>query len=82
MLAQAGCVVERIYLTRFPFFNLYRLLVIARGKLAQDVERQTSGSSAGLASYMMELFRLLFHGNLRDSPFGWQVVAVARLTSP
>jgi len=74
---------ERIYLTRFPFFNLYRLLVITRGKqLAQDVERQASGSLAGLASYMMELFRLLFHGNLRDSPFGWQVVAVARNPSP
>jgi 2-polyprenyl-3-methyl-5-hydroxy-6-metoxy-1,4-benzoquinol methylase len=79
MLEQAGYSVERIYLTGFPFFNLYRLLVIARGKrLAQDVESQSSGFSSALASYMMKLFRLLFHFNLRDSPFGWQVVAVAR----
>jgi SAM-dependent methyltransferase len=80
MLEQAGYSVERIYLTGFPFFNLYRLLVIARGKrLAQDVESQSSGLSSALASYMMKLFRLLFRANLLDSPFGWQVVAVARM---
>ena len=82
-LEQAGYAVERIYLTGFPFFNLYRLLVIARGKrLAQDTETQSSGTSSGLARGVMKLFGLLFHLNLRDSPFGWQVVAVARNSSP
>jgi len=82
LLDQAGYAVERIYLAGFPFFNLYRLLVIARGRrLAQDVETQSSGISSG-ASSMMKLFRLLFRFNLRDSPFGWQVVAVARKISP
>ncbi len=83
LLEQAGYAVERIYLAGFPFFNLYRLLVIARGRrLAQDVETQSSGISSGAASLMMKLFRLLFRFNLRDSPFGWQVVAVARKISP
>jgi SAM-dependent methyltransferase len=82
LLEQAGYVVERVHLTGFPFFNLYRLVVIARGRrLAQDVETQSSGLSSG-ASFIMKLFRVLFRFNLRDSPFGWQVVAVARKISP
>lgn len=82
LLEQAGYAVERVYLAGFPFFNLYRLLVIARGRrLAQDVETQSSGISPG-AGFVMKLFRLLFRFNLRDSPFGWQVVAVARKDSP
>src|SRR2546423_2245665 len=32
ILEQAGYSVQRVYLAGFPFFNLYRLLVIARGK--------------------------------------------------
>ena len=82
ILEQAGCSIERTYLAGFPFFNLYRLLVIARGKrLARDVETTTSGTSSGLASVAMKLFRILFHANLLDSPFGWQVVAVGRKTA-
>jgi SAM-dependent methyltransferase len=82
MLEQAGYAVERIYLTGFPFFNLYRLLVVARGRrLARDAEKQSSGILFSLTSAMMRLFRFLFHFNLRDSPFGWQVVAVARKDS-
>ena len=79
MLEQAGYSVERTYLAGFPFFNLYRLFVIARGKrLARDVETKSGGASSGLAGFVMKVFRLLFHANLLDSPFGWQVVATAR----
>jgi SAM-dependent methyltransferase len=82
VLEDAGYSVERIYRAGFPFFNLYRLLVIARGKrLARDVERQAAGSSSGAASTAMKLFRVLFHANLTDSPFGWQIVAVGRKTA-
>lgn len=83
ILEQAGYSVERVYLSGFPFFNLYRLLVIARGKrLVRDVESESSGPSSMLAGFIMKVFHLLFHANLLDSPFGWQVVAVARKTSP
>ncbi len=75
VLAEAGFAVERVYRAGFPFFNLYRGVVIARGeKLAQEVE----GSSSISASLAMAVFRLLFHFTLTDSPFGWQIVAVAR----
>jgi SAM-dependent methyltransferase len=79
MLEQAGYSVERTYLSGFPFFNLYRLLVISRGKrLAQDVESKSGAASPGPARHAMKLFRVLFHANLLHSPFGWQVIATAR----
>jgi SAM-dependent methyltransferase len=82
MLEQAGYSVERISLAGFPFFNLYRLLVIARGgRLVQDAQAG-SGAPSGMARLAMKVFRLLFHANLLDSPFGWQVVATARKASP
>ena len=82
VLQRAGYSVERTYLPGFPFFNLYRLLVIARGKqLPRDVEWKSGEASSGLARFTMKLFRLLFHANLRDSPFGWQVIATARKPS-
>ena len=82
ILEKACYSVERIHLAGFPFFNLYRLLVTARGKrLARDVESNTTGASSHLASFAMKLFRVLFHANLFDSPLGWQVIATARKTS-
>ncbi|MFN2623018.1 MAG: class I SAM-dependent methyltransferase [Chthoniobacterales bacterium] len=82
MLEQAGYSVQRVYLAGFPFFNLYRLLVIARGKrLARDVESKSGGASSGSARLAMKLFGVLFHANLLDSPFGWQVIATARKPS-
>jgi SAM-dependent methyltransferase len=79
VLQEAGFKVERVYLSGFPFFNLYRSVVIARGKkLASDVDAGQAGFSAWLANRVMMVFRGLFQLNLMDSRFGWQVVAVAR----
>ena len=79
VLSDAGFDVERVYLSGFPFFNLYRCVVIARGeKLAADVDRGGRGWSRALADATMAAFRGLFRMNLTDSPFGWQVLAVAR----
>jgi trans-aconitate methyltransferase len=83
MLEQAGYSVERTYRAGFPFFNLYRMMVIARGgRLVQDAQAGPAGAPSGMARFAMKVFRLLFHANLLDSPFGWQVVATARKTSP
>ena len=82
ILEQAGYSVERIYLSGFPFFNLYRLLIVARGeRLAQDVGAKAAPMSFGAAGFAMKLFRVLFQANLLDSAFGWQVVATARKAS-
>lgn len=79
-LADAGFAVEKVWLAGFPFFNLYRLLVILRGRrLIADVESGNGrGAASGLARMAMSAFRLLFKLNLRSSPFGWQIVAIAR----
>jgi SAM-dependent methyltransferase len=82
MLQEAGYSVDRTCLAGFPFFNLYRLLVIARGRrLVEDAQTKSTGASSGLAGFVMKVFRVLFHANLLDSPFGWQVVATARKAS-
>lgn len=79
VLEAAGFAVERVYLSGFPFFNLYRCVVIARGeKLAEDVDSGQRGFAVWLADVVMAVFRGLFKLNLMNSPFGWQVVAVAR----
>jgi SAM-dependent methyltransferase len=83
VLEGAGFKVESILLAGFPFFNLYRLAIIARGKkLAQDVSTGAEGSYSKSAEVAMKVFHLLFHLNLGNSPFGWQVVAVARKSNP
>src|SRR2546423_4809448 len=82
ILEQAGYSVERVYQAGFPFFNLYRLLVIARTeRLSRDIATKPSGTASAFARLVMNLFHLLFYTNLRDSPFGWQVVATARKAS-
>ena len=81
ILVAAGYCVDHVYRTGFPFFNLYRLVVLARGKrLALDVETESSGAGSILANFVMKILGILFRGNLLDSPFGWQLVTVAHKT--
>lgn len=78
LLEESGFQVEQSLLAGFPFFNLYRLMVIARGKkLIADVEAQSTGLQTLAVRAMMKLFAFLFRFNLRNSRFGWQVIAVA-----
>jgi SAM-dependent methyltransferase len=61
----------------FPFFNLYRLVVILRGRqLIRDIEDTPSV----LARAVMGLFRWLFYLNTSSSRWGWQTVASARVS--
>jgi SAM-dependent methyltransferase len=75
LLTKAGLRVDRAERAGFPFFNLYRLTVIARGR---GVTRDVHGSNP-TATAAMSLFDRLFRFNLPRSPFGWQIVAVATL---
>jgi hypothetical protein len=75
ILRESGFRVESAQRAGFPFFNLYRLVVIARGRrLTRDIGR--GSATAGTA---MSAFGHLFRLNVDRSPFGWQVVAVATL---
>jgi SAM-dependent methyltransferase len=77
LLVDAGFEVESVYAAGFPAFNLYKLLVIARGKrLIDDVKRPSAGGSKA-ATAVMKLFNPLFRVARPHSRWGWQLVAVA-----
>jgi SAM-dependent methyltransferase len=77
LLEQAGFVVERSTNAGFPFFNLYRLIVLLRGeRLIDDAAGDVGRRPAQL---VMKVFGVLFRLNLTRSPWGWQVLAAARV---
>jgi len=79
LLGESGFAVERVEGAGFPFFNLYRLLVILRGrKLIGDVASAGDGSVKGAAAVAMRLFALLFRMNRNRGRRGWQTLAVAK----
>jgi len=76
LLEVAGFAVQRADGAGFPFFNLYRLAVIARGeRLVGDVDGGTVSPLAGAA---MRGFDALFRLNASTGRLGWQVTALAR----
>jgi SAM-dependent methyltransferase len=81
LLEQAGLGVEMVTGAGFPFFNLYRAVVVARGeRLVDDVARREHDGrpATGTARAAMRAFDALFRLNVDRSRWGWQIVAVAR----
>lgn len=77
VLEYAGLQVDRVAAAGFPFHNLYRLAVLLRGqKLVGDA---AASSPSAIMRGVMKAFDLLFRLNLPASPWGWQLVADARL---
>ena len=81
VIEDAGWEVERVLAAGFPFFNLYKLLVLLRGeRMVQDVQGRPEGSRGSLAERVASAgFRGLFRLNVHSTPWGWQIAAVARL---
>jgi SAM-dependent methyltransferase len=78
VLTDAGYEVQRVLRAGFPFFNLYKLAVIARGKkLITDVEHRAPGETKPLESMGYAFFRFGLRHSLDSAPFGWQMAAVA-----
>ena len=75
LLERAGLKVETAAASGFPTFNLYRLVVVLRGKRLIDDVNDTPGL---LARMVMAGFNGLLTWSLFDSPWGWQIVASAR----
>lgn len=62
----------------FPFFNLYRCIVILRGKkLIEDVSTGANATPPASARAAMALFDLLIRPGLNSTRRGWQIVATA-----
>lgn len=82
LMLRTGLQVEHVTTAGFPFFNLYRLAVILRGeKLVEDVSAAEDAPASKLALAIMAVFGKLFAANLPSTPWGWQVVAQARVST-
>jgi SAM-dependent methyltransferase len=79
VLTDAGYQVDRVFRAGFPFFNLYKLAVIARGKrLIDDVERRTpQAKTIPGESALKRFFGFGFRHSMDNFPLGWQMAAVA-----
>ncbi len=73
----AGYQAERVEGAGFPFFNLYKLVVILRGRrLAQDLDQRQGVSRA--SELAMAAFDRLFRFNSASTGLGWQTFGVFR----
>jgi 2-polyprenyl-3-methyl-5-hydroxy-6-metoxy-1,4-benzoquinol methylase len=83
VLTDAGFTVDRVLRAGFPFFNLYKLAVVARGRrLITDVQNRAPGAAHSRAeAAATRFFDAGFRHNKDDFPFGWQMVALARVPS-
>ena len=78
LVQKSGFSIEKISCSGFPFFNLYRMIVILRGKkLIQDAATPKKKMPL-LARFFMILFSKLFQFNLDHHSLGWQIICVAR----
>ncbi len=78
VLTDAGYEVRRVVRAGFPFFNLYKLAVLAGGKkLISDVEQHPDGKAMPAQSAVYGFFRFGLRHSLDNTPFGWQMAAVA-----
>jgi SAM-dependent methyltransferase len=78
VLADAGLEVADLRGAGFPFFNAYRLVVVARGEaLIKDAAGGDGRPLPLAARAVIQLFSWLFHMNRHDGLRGWQLVAVA-----
>lgn len=76
-LRQAGYAVEDLRGAGFPFFNLYRLAVVARGEaLIKDAAGEKGAKLPLSARATIRMFALLFKMNVSKTRLGWQLAAV------
>jgi cyclopropane fatty-acyl-phospholipid synthase-like methyltransferase len=79
VLRLAGYTPEIVTGAGFPFFNLYRCLVILRGKkLINDVSGRPAITASLSARAAMAVFRVLIRESLNSSHRGWQMVGLSR----
>jgi SAM-dependent methyltransferase len=80
LLRDAGYEVQVAAGAGFPFFNLYRCVVILRGeKLVQDVSAAQGRPASLAARAAMATFNPLFRLNFNSGRAGWQILASARV---
>jgi 2-polyprenyl-3-methyl-5-hydroxy-6-metoxy-1,4-benzoquinol methylase len=83
VIAASGLAPELVRGAGFPFFNIYRLFVVARGKaLIADVDQADGRPLPWAARAAMRSFDWLFRWNRPGTMRGWQLVARAVEPAP
>jgi len=76
LISRSGLTVRRVSGAGFPFFNLYKLVVLAQGdRLATEVSERAEVSR--LATAAMRTFGLVLLPARNSRRYGWQLVGVA-----
>ena len=78
VIEAAGFQADQVERSGFPFFNLYRLLVILSGKRLVSAAQRGEVARGLVPRALSAIFRPLLLRSLRDAPGGWQMVAQAR----
>jgi SAM-dependent methyltransferase len=79
VLIQSGLEVEFVAGAGFPFFNLYRLAVLARGASLVERAKVLSVESLSLSeAWVLSSFRRLLSWNHGRGRRGWQIIAGGR----
>jgi 2-polyprenyl-3-methyl-5-hydroxy-6-metoxy-1,4-benzoquinol methylase len=80
LMADAGLRVLRVDRAGFPFFNLYKIAGYLMGdRIRADAEKNSvRGGSPAIMKLVLKAFDVLFKLNLKNTPFGWQLVAAAQ----
>jgi SAM-dependent methyltransferase len=80
VLTDGGLAVDQVLRTGFPFFNLYKLAVVARGeRFVRDFSAATPVKPSRLQDAAIGFFRRAFRLNRDDNRLGWQLLAVAHV---
>ena len=78
VLTDAGYEVQRVLRAGFPFFNQYKLAVIARAKkLIADVEDREHRGAIPAEAVAKAFFGFGLRHSMDNTPLGWQMAAVA-----
>ena len=80
VMSQAGLEVEWVRGAGFPFFNLYRFMIIALGdRLIETARVDPAGSPPWHARAAAKVFDVLFRLNARRGRLGFQTIGAARV---
>ncbi len=77
VIRTAGFRPQAVYGAGFPFFNLYRLAVVASGRHLIEQARNPDFTAHPLTRITARVFSALFSASLARGRHGWQIVGVA-----
>lgn len=79
MLEFEGFKVQRLGCLGFPFFNLYRIGLLIRGKrILNSIQKMSQSNPGVLSKLLLNIFSWLFRLNFKKGNLGWQLIAVCR----